>query len=71
MIVSGYTTEIIEAAISAVKDKMYYLNKSINENSLNGSIESVKKQAEIAQVTLDALNFFKERGLGENIDEKV
>ena len=69
--INTYNLDLIVAAISAVQDKMYYLNKSINENSLDGSIESVKKQVEIAQVTLDALNFFKERGLGENIDERV
>lgn len=66
-----YTKEQIDMAINMIKDKMFYLNQGINENSLEGSVENATKQAEVAEITLDALKFFRDNGLGQNVDEYI
>ena len=66
-----YTKEQIDMAINMIKDKMFYLNQGVDENSLEGSIDNVEKQAEVAEITLDALKFFRDNGLGQNIDEYI
>ena len=68
---STYTLNLINQAINAINNKAFYINLSVGENSSKGAVEKAISEAEILQTTLDALQFYKENGLGENIDERV
>lgn len=66
-----YTLQQIDMAIKAVEHKMYNINIGITNNSLQGTIEHAKKQAQVSEIILDALKYYKENGIGDNIDERI
>lgn len=66
-----YTLQQIDMAIKAVEHKMYNINIGITNNSLQGTIEQAKKQAQVSEIILDALKYYKENGIGDNIDERI
>lgn len=66
-----YTEEQIDMAIKSIQDKMFYLKQNLQDNQIVCNIANTKKQTEVAEITLDALKFFREHGLGQNYDELV
>ncbi len=66
-----YTEEQINLAIQSVKDKIFYLKQNLQDNQMVCNVANTRKQAEIAEVTLDALEYFREHGLGQNLDKLV
>lgn len=66
-----YTKEQIDMAIKSIQEKMFYLKQGLKDNQMVCSVANTRKQVEMAEITLDALQFFRENGLGQNIDKWV
>lgn len=66
---SNYQMSIIDEAIKSLEKQMIRLNQGDINNQI---IDNIEKQAEIAQVTLNALQFYKRySGIGGSIDAKI
>jgi hypothetical protein len=66
-----YTKEQIDMAIKSIQEKMFYLKQGLQDNQMVCNVANTRKQVEVAEVTLDALKYFREHGLGQNVDEWV
>lgn len=66
-----YTKEQIDMAIKSIREKIFYLEQGLKDNQMVCNVANTRKQVEVAEITLDALQFFRENGLGQNIDEWV
>lgn len=66
------TVEQVNMAIKAIEKKMFVIGDNIaNVDSLDGTMAVEQKQAEIAEITLDALKFYRDNGLGQSIDRRI